>query len=72
MHHNNKILLASLFGSYLFLTGCSLSSVGESVNNAMTEVGSDLSNTGSSVSDSVSSTGASISDYFGSLFGGSE
>lgn len=72
MRVNNKVLLGSLFASFLFLTGCSLSSVSDSVNNTMTEVGSELSSTGSAVSDSVSSTGSSISDYFGTLFGGSE
>ena len=72
MRNNNKILLSSLFGSFLFLAGCGHNEAMDSIKTTASEVGTDLSNTGSAVSDSVSSTGSSISDYFGSLFGDSE
>ena len=72
MRFNNKILLSSLFGSFLFLTGCSLSSVSDSITEASVEAESAITNAGNTVSESVSSTGTSVSDYFGSLFGGSE
>ena len=72
MRINNKILLGSLFGSFLFLAGCGHMEAVDSIKTSASEIGTELSNTGSAVSDSVSSTGSSISDYFGSLFGGSE
>ena len=72
MRINNKILLGSLFGSFLFLAGCGHNEAMDSIKTSASEVGTELSNTGSAVTDSVSSTVSSISDYFGSLFGGSE
>lgn len=69
---NNKILLSSLFGSFLFLSGCSHMVTIDSIKATASEVGAELSSTGSAASDSISSTGSSISDYFDSLFGGSE
>ena len=72
MRVNNKILLSSLFGSFLFLAGCGHMEAIDSIKTSASEVGTELSNTGSAITDSASSTSSSISDYFGSLFGGSE
>ena len=72
MRINNKILLSSLFGSFLFLAGCGHMEAIDSIKTSASEVGTELSNTGSAITDSASSTSSSISDYFGSLFGGSE
>jgi outer membrane murein-binding lipoprotein Lpp len=72
MRINNKILLGSLFGSFLFLAGCGHMEAIDSIKTSASEVGTELSNTGSAITDSASSTSSSISDYFGSLFGGSE